>query len=278
LRQWRDEIEGDGLRKVVAARVYTNRSTGVVHLPRDVEERDLLLPYFRNTNFLKELLATHALNINENLDGRFVHYILLNMARAAEWGRYEEAVVGREMGRAWLYSQNYSFPVFEGKQHSCLAVMSADMLQNRLIRAELERRGIDYLPYWTSMLDTALAAMEESEPKPHEEIPVCRLMSQMALWVEVRTGLSSERWPGYERFEAQMRRHYPILEQNTADLQERISGTELGDQEAYDNLLHYTLNKMYGFVTLVLRPPTISRETLPATGDTQPPDGPASPQ
>ncbi len=254
LAKWRDDIEATGNRKVIVARFYFDQSNGNVFLPHDIPERPLLLPYFRNTNFLRELLATHALSISQNLDedSRSVHFILLNMARQSEWLLHEEAVIGHEMGHIWLFARDYASPVYEGKGNSCLAILTGEIVQHGLIREEMAHRKIDYPSYWRSVLDQSLLHLESSEPEPAEKLDTCRLMSQMSTWVDVRLGLSSETWPNYDRFMAQMRRHFPILEQNTADLYEQLHEANLRDPKVYQEKLEYALHQMYGFVKAVL--------------------------
>jgi hypothetical protein len=142
--------------------------------------------------------------------------------------------------------------------------MTGDLLQHGLIRAELDRRGIDYNPYWTGVLDQSLAHLESTEPQPLEEVETCRLMSQLTTWVDARLGLSPVIWPNYDRFTGQLKRHFPILEQTANILSGDLGAADLEDPQVYQVQLENTLNQMYGFVRIILKrgdqPPTIPVE------------------
>jgi hypothetical protein len=255
LAEWRDEIRESGDRQVVVAKVFTNTQTGTVYLPHDVQHRPILIPYFKNTNFLKELLAAHSLSINQNIgkEGASIHFILLNMAREPEWREHEDAVIGHEMGHIWLYAKDYAAPVYEGKDDSCLAIMTGDLLQHGLIREELERREIDYTPYWTGVLNQSLTHLENTEPQPLEQMETCRIMSQLTVWVDVRLGLSPVIWANYDRFAGQMKRHFPVLEQMAGVLSGDLGAANLADPEVYQLQLENTLYQMFGFVRMILK-------------------------
>lgn len=253
LAAWRAEIEALGGRRVVVARVFTDTSRGSVHLPRDAGERPILVEYLRNSNFLKSMLAAHAVTIHHRQGPETIHFILLNMARQAEWSGREEAVIGLEMGRAWLHARDYPMPAWEAKDDSCLAMQAGDLIQRQVIRAELARRGIDFDGYWLPLLELAAAEMEAAEVRPWQAIPTCPLMSKLVLWLDVRLGVPPGNWKSRERFLAALRRSYPILGASADDLHRQLAGKNFADRRQYESAVQLTLNTFYAFVDLVLK-------------------------
>ena len=253
LAKWRDEIEALGKGKVILARVFTDRQKGYVFLPKDTEERPALLPYFRNTNFLKQLLASHGMNLNVKDGDRMLHFVLLNMAREGEWGGYEDAVIAHEFGHIWLLANDYPMPAYQGKKNSCLSTLTSDAVQHPMIRKLLRERKIDYNAYWIPLLERSLGLLEKAPVKPVEEIPTCLLMSKMVLWLDVKTGLTPEQWPDRDRFLAVLQRHYPILRDTVDDLSQKLAKKDLFDRDQYRGVLEETLYTVYGFVRMVLK-------------------------
>ncbi len=238
---------------VALARVYYDPARGTVRLPQDAPERTVIVQYLRKPGFLKQFVAMPAVTIHHKDGGRTLHLILLNMGRRSEWGRYEEALIGQELGRVWLYVRNYPEPAYDGTQEACLGIQAADLLQRQLIRKELERRGIDYNAYWLPLLEAAMHRMETAEVKPAEEIPTCNLMSKLVLWLDARLGITDQEWPDRGRFLQALARMYPILQRTSDDLYTQLAPLELSDQKTYERALQLVLHTMYGFVKLVLK-------------------------
>jgi len=253
LAEWKSEIEALGGHTVALARVYYDPARGTVSLPQDAPEREAIVEYLRNPNFLKQFVAMQAVTIHHKDGDRTLHLILLNMGRRPEWGEHEEALIGQELGRVWLYARNYPQPAYDGRQEACLAIQAGDLLQRQLIRKELTRRGIDYDAYWLPLLEAAMRRMETAEVRPAEEIPTCALMSNLVLWLDVRLGTSPEEWPARRRFLQAIRRMYPILERTSNDLYHQLAPVDLSDQTAYERALQLVMHTMYGFVRLVLK-------------------------
>ena len=245
LAQWKKEIEAIGWGKVIPVRVCTDRERNQVVLPRDAGQRPILRRYFQNENFLREFIATHAMNINyKGIEGRF-HFILLNMARAADWGDYEDAVLAHEFGHVWLYAQNYPFPAYEGRADSCAGILAGDAVQHILIREEIRRRQIPYLPYWIGNLERALVVLEGDEGNTLEDVPVCRLLAELVQWLDVRMGLSPETWDKYDRFLAAMERRYAELKPRVDELYEVLHEANVHDQDVHLRVLREVLVRMY---------------------------------
>lgn len=247
LAEWKQEIEETGKGKVILARVYTDRQRNLIFLPKDAEQRPILRRYFLNENFVGEFVATEAMNINyEGVEGKF-HFILLNMARAADWGNHEDAVLAHELGHVWLYALHYPVPVYEGEPDSCVVILAGDAVQHILIRKEVRQRKIPFQDSWISKLETALDAMEDSEPQSSKAIPVCRLVTQLVLWLDVRLGLSPEAWDKYDLFLEAMERSYAELRPQVDWLCELLLAADVSDPDVHLQVLQEVLVRMYAF-------------------------------
>ncbi len=244
LAAWKAEIEAVRASKVVLARIYTDRERNEIVLPADADERPLLRQYFLNPAFLAEFIHMHAANLTHIGEGRLVHFVLLNMARAEEWGAEEEAVIAHEFGHIWLFVNNYPAPAFEGKADSCVAIQAGDAVQHVLIRDEMRRRGIDFIPYWVRNLRAQLEALEAGGPEPFRSIPVCRQMAMLTQWIDARLGLSAESWEDYERYELAMARSFPHLREPAGEIAGMLRGIELSDLQRYTAALRAVLLKM----------------------------------
>jgi hypothetical protein len=253
LVEWRDEIEALGNYRVILVRIYTDDVRGVMILPRDAEERPVLATYLRNENFRREFVATHAVTVEHPGENKRLYFVLLNMAREAEWNGNEDAVLAHEFGHIWLLAQNLPAPRYEGKSDSCVSILTNDAIQHGLIREEFRRRGIDYNSYWLPMLQQSLAKMEFTDPVPTEEIPTCHLLSKLVLWLDVSMGLSAETWPQRDRFLAAMERQYPILRDMVKQLSGTLEEADLTDRSEYEKTLTHVLYSLQSFTQLVLK-------------------------
>jgi len=252
LAEWRDEIEALGRGKMVLARVYADPQRTRVYLPPDADERPIIVQYLRNTNFLKDFLATHAVNINHKGSDGWYYIILVNMSRAAEWDGHEEAVLANQFGHAWLYAENYPFPTYEGKSNSCMAMLAVDAVQHVIIQDELKRRSISYAEYWIPLLEKMLGNLRRDDTPASAKLPPCFLIGKLVLWVEVRLTLSPETWADYTAFNAAMAKKYPILAKQQDEIYRLIAGKRLRDVDVYQRVLENVLNSIYGFAKLVL--------------------------
>ena len=253
LVEWRDEIEALGNHRVILVRIYTDQVRGLIYLPRDAEERPVLAAHFHNENFRREFIATHAMTVEHRTGNQLLHFVLLNMAREAEWNGNEDAVLAQEFGRIWLFARDYPAPVYEGKSDSCIAILTNDVVQHPLIREELRRRGIDYNSFWLPLLQRSLTEMEFSDPVPTEEIPTCQLLAKLVLWVDVSMGLTEETWPQRDRFLTAMQKQYPILHDMAEQLTGMLEGAKLTDRAQYEKTLTNVLYSLHGFTRLVLK-------------------------
>jgi hypothetical protein len=255
LAQWKREIEAVRHSKVVLARIFTDQAGNEIILPQDAEERPILRQYFLNPAFIAEFVHMQAATLNYKSGGGMIHFILLNMARAEEWDDQEEAVLAHEFGHVWLFANNYPAPAFEGKADSCVAILAGDAVQHVLIREEMRRRGIDYLTYWTRNLETQLESLDGRSPDAFAQLPLCREMTLLTQWLDVRLGLSAGSWGNYGRFLEAMARSFPRLRPHVEEVERLLRGANLGDIDIYTQVLRQVLVKMYA-VAESLRPST----------------------
>lgn len=245
LAEWKEQIEAVRHSKVVLARVYTDRARNEILLPADAGERPILRQYFLNPAFVAEFVHMHAATVNHIGPGGPIHFIVLNMARAEEWAGHEDAVLAHELGHVWLFVNNYPAPAFEGRQDSCIAIQAGDAVQHVLIREEMRRRGIDFLPFWKRNLATQLETLLAHEASDFAGLPLCRQVSLLTQWVDVRLGLPPEAWDDYERFSQAMARCFPWLAPAAEEVVRRISEADLHDLDSYARVQRQVLEVMY---------------------------------
>lgn len=245
LAKWKEEIVAVRHSKVVLARVFTDRARNELILPADAAERPILRQYFLNPAFVAEFVHMHAATLNHIGAGGPMHFIVLNMARAEEWAGYEDAVLAHELGHVWLFVHNYPAPAFEGRENSCIAIQAGDAVQHVLIREEMRRRGIEFLPFWKRNLATQLETLLAHRPADFAGLPLCRLASLLTQWVDVRLGLSPQTWADYDRFSEVMTRSFPVLAPAVAEVVELLSGADLHDRDAYARVQREVLARMY---------------------------------
>lgn len=245
LAKWKEEIEAVRQSKVVLARVFTDRARNELILPADAAERPILRQYFLNPAFVAEFVHMHAATLNHIGAGGLIHFIVLNMARAEEWAGYEDAVLAHELGHVWLFVNNYPAPAFEGRENSCIAIQAGDAVQHVLIREEIRRRGIEFLPFWKRNLATQLETLLAHSPADFAGLPLCRQVSLLTQWVDVRLGLSPQTWADYDRFSEAMTRSFPMLAPAVGEVVELLSGADLHDRDAYARVQREVLARMY---------------------------------
>jgi hypothetical protein len=181
----------------------------------------VLRRYFLEESFRAQFAASHALTINYTGPEGKLHFVLLNEALSDHWGASPDPVLADEFGHLWLQGLGYEVPPYEPGERSCVATNAADAVQHVLVRREVARRGIPYLDYWVRNLEMALRGMGAGAGAAPPD-PPCRKLAQMALWIDVRLGLSPERWPNYAKFQRAMKRNTPEIEAAVDYLEERL--------------------------------------------------------
>jgi hypothetical protein len=249
LADWKKEIEERGTGRIVLVRVYTDHEQNRIVLPGDTEQRDILRRYFLNASFIDEFVEMHGINLNYRGPEGVFHFVLLNMARAAEWVEHEEAVLAHELGHVWLHAMNYPAAVYEGAADSCLTIQAGDAVQHVLIRQELARRGIPYVPYWTGNLAKLLDALERNEARSAGNRPACQAGARVVIWLDARLGLSAETWECYEPFMDAMKSAFPELEPQVDRLVALISSENLEDPGVHLRVLRQVLIAMHALAS-----------------------------
>jgi hypothetical protein len=244
LAEWKHEIEERGKGKVVLVRVYTDREQNELILPEDTKERSVLRRFFLSETFRGQFIRTHGMNVNyDGAEGKF-YFVLLNMALAKQWEGAEDAAIAHEFGHAWLAALGYASPAYPTGPESCIAVHGGDIVQHVLIREEMKRRGIAYSEYWIRNLRAALEELESEPRRRCEEIPPCRGLELLGMWVDSSLGLSTKEWTELPRFLEILRTDFPELQSYAEDLDEYLRGRDLWDRRVYRKALDYTLREL----------------------------------
>ena len=222
LKAWQEAIEKVGRSKVIVVPVITDRQRNEISLPPDTPQRAVLRRYFTDASFLAQFAQAQAMTINyAGPEGRF-HFVLVNTVRSPEWEGYEEAFLAFEFGHAWLHTLGYTSPAYQGGADACAAVEAGNIVQSLLIRRDLADRRIAYGDFWIRNLEAALKQLESQAVQPERSIPYCQRVSQLALWLDVRLGLTSKEWKNFDRFDRLFRKRFPLLIPHLRDLEKKL--------------------------------------------------------
>jgi hypothetical protein len=199
-------------------------------------------------SFRRNLAAAHALTIH--WDGvEKAHYVLLNMALAAQWKDAEEGLLAHEIGHIWLNAAGYRTPPYESGPVACLSVISADIPQHILIRAEVERRGIAASRYWLGNLELAKRSIEGR--RPTGRLDPCQKLVVLSQWMDARLGASPDSWTEWDCFESLYAKTYPSLKPHADALASLLRPLDLRGREQYQSALRSVRERL----EIVLREP-----------------------
>jgi hypothetical protein len=241
LSAWKGEIERLGGGRVIPVRVHHDRARNLLVLPSDTPERAVARRYFLQPDFVAAFNAAHALTLNyDGPEGR-LHFVLLNMARAAGWAGGEESLIAHEFGHAWLEARGWTRPEYGGGPSACIRIHAGDIVQHVLIRAEMSRRGYSWRDYLAPDLEETLAGLER-EDRTAPPADVCRRAWRVALWIDVRLGLPD--WSGRDRFLDACERAWPDLRPLAGELSEHVAAARLDDHEEYRRLMDLVEGRM----------------------------------
>ena len=241
LEKWKREIEQRG-GQLVVARIETDRETNQVRVPPDTPRRVILARFLSNEQFRGQFLQTHAMTLNyQAAEGR-VHFVLLNMARAAEFKDAEEPLLAHEFGHAWLDEQGFRSSDYAAEAQPCLAIHASDIVQHVLIRRALNERGILFREYWTRNLALALDALRKDGPPSSSS--ACELLARTALWTDVRLGLTPDAWSRQGEFDAAFRRSFPELAATVDELVTVLNAVDVTARERYQRALAYVKRRL----------------------------------
>lgn len=229
LDQWRAEIEAAAGVPVLVAEVEFSEDGLQMRLAGDVPGRAVFAHYLRQPAFVEQFLLMRGVMIHHRGWEGEAYLVLLNGRRKSEWERYVPALVGHELGHAWLRAIRYPEAQVEPGDPACLAIHTGDIVEHVLIRRELDRRGIAHALYAAESFQAALAAMKEmpdGEGMKLARRDPCRALRQAAAWVDARLGLDAETWPDLEDYEAESRRLFPGLEETVRSIEEDLRGAD----------------------------------------------------
>ncbi len=232
LDQWRAEIESLDQSQVLILRVTEDMPP-----PEDPVVRAILTQVFQSPGFTSQFARAEAMSIN---NGKY-HFALINPAQTPE--RSYDAVLGHELGHLWLKAQGYPSPAYQGGDAGCLAINAGDAVQHVLIRAELDRRKIDWRDHWLENLERATAHLERDGPT-QPTAPVCQRLAQLAMWIDVKLGLDPLSWKGWDRFEKAMIASFPELKQPAEEISSHLAKLDLTDKAVHREALTFTFNAM----------------------------------
>lgn len=191
----------------------------------DPEGLELARNQLRDPDFLRQFAMMQAAMVSHRVGGADRWVILMNLDLYESWKGFEEALLGHELGHIWLRARRLPTPAFRGGEYGCLAVHTGDVVQHVLIRAEMDRRGIDHRSFLMKNLDESARAMEEGKAAADP----CAWARQAALWVDARLALAAHPWPGRARYEAAAAGMFPESGEAAAEIIDRIAGLNLDD-------------------------------------------------
>jgi hypothetical protein len=241
LETWKREIEQRG-EQLVVARIETDPETNRLRIPPDTPRHALLARLLAVQGLAGQFVQTHAMTLNQQaMEGR-VHFVLLNMARAAEFKDAEEPLLAHEFGHAWLDALGFRAPEVAGEAPPCLAIHTGDIVQHILIRSEIQRRGFVFRDYWIRNLDQALDALKK-EGAPGDA-GVCDSLARIALWTDVRLALSADSWSRYGEFDQAFRRRFPLLAETVDELVTVLKAVDVTALERFRRALAYVHRRL----------------------------------
>ena len=232
LDNWRAEIE-----KLDHSRVLVMRVTEDMPPPADPAARSVITQVFQTPGFTVQFALAEAMSVT---NGKY-HFILINPLLTPE--KNYDAVLAHELGHLWLKAQGYPALVFQGGDAGCLIVNAGDVVQHVLIRAELDRRNIEWRDHWLENLKKTTEFLQQngaSQPRA----PICQRLGQLALWVDVKVGLESNGWKGFTEFESAMSKSFPELRQPTEDLAVYLAKIDLTNKSVHRQALTFVFTRM----------------------------------
>jgi hypothetical protein len=234
LEGWGREIEALSGSPVILVRVETDATDNTLHIPPDFPGREIVRQYLLQESFVEQFFRAHALSLNQ--DG--FHFILLNMARAADWQGIEDSLLAHEYGHIWLDVLGYRAPAYIPSA-PCLSTHCGDIVQHILIREETRRRGFDYMTFWVRSQERWLNSMLSLTQAP--ELRPCQRLQLLSAWIDAQLGSTPLVWPKQPEYLALLNRLYRQLAAPANLLVETLEGRDLWDRSLYEAMLIRTM-------------------------------------
>jgi len=176
-------------------------------------------------DFRRQFSLMQAAMISERTDGVDQFVILVNLGSRDSWRGFEEALLGHELGHLWLRARRLPAPAYRGGPLGCVSVHTGDIAQHILIRAEMDRRGIDHRTFFMQNLDAAARGLEQSEAAADD----CAWARQAAIWVDARLAFQGREWPGRSRYESAAGRRYAEAGAAASRIVSMLEGKDLNE-------------------------------------------------
>jgi hypothetical protein len=115
---------------------------------------------------------------------------------------------------------------------------TADLVQHVVMRAELEKRGINHAPYQRSKLEWTLRRQQQGSP-PDDPCLRVKLISE---WVDHQLELGP-----VPEYEALIRRWFPGLEPVAQEIASYLVARNLSDKTQHREALSFVFYRLRGF-------------------------------
>lgn len=229
LAEWGTEIEQLDGSTIVTVEVETEPVENLLRIPAQFAGRPIVAAFLQEPKNVLQLTRAHALTLNWSGAGQVFHFILLNMARAADWEGRRDALLAHEYGHIWLQATGYWSPEYD---NSCLAIHSGDIVQHVLIREETRRRGFDYMEFWKQPQEAWLAAQQGPV-----ELDRCQRMQLASAYLDARLGLTNAQWEKRGQYLGAIWRDYAPIATVGEELANFMEGLDLWDRSLYQTAM-----------------------------------------
>lgn len=234
LDTWREEIESLSAGKIVLVRVETEQPENVLRIPAEFPGRAVIARLLTQEPFVRQLVQSHALNVNYTGEEGAFHFILLNMARAADWQGREADLLAHEYGHIWLAAKGYKSPAYADR---CLAIAAGDIVQHILVREEAARRGFDYPAFWKQTHDAWLE--KEAAVTEQPSLDACQKLLLVSEWVDATLAFEEGGWANRDAYLRLLSQRHPTLQPVVEELAAWLSDADLWDHGTYQSALQH---------------------------------------
>lgn len=242
LASWKADIEAKSGTPVYLAVVEHNQADNTFTLDASTPHRELFTQYLTQESFLNQFSRMYSVMIHRKEPDGNSFLIMLNGAKRREWAGFEEALIAHELGHAWVKAEGYATPLFVNNRWACVSIHAGDITQHVLIRAEMERRGIDHKTFWIKSLESATQQLEAAGPPPEGER--CLRVQQVAQLVDVILGLKSGEWAGRARYELDVRKNMPEVESTVNEVLNYLGKHDLTNRGEHREALKFVFEKL----------------------------------
>ncbi len=154
-----------------------------------VNDAPELAPYFANPSFRTAMDRAQALTLSVKVGDVLRPYVFLNWARLRQSPNDPAMLFAHELGHIWLQSEGKFPPKFDGGGSACLAIHAGDIVQHEWIRAEMDRRGLDWRSGYQLDYEASLAAALVSPKVPVGD--ACTRAQRLSLMMDLRLGFAA---------------------------------------------------------------------------------------